>query len=57
MVTEALEDVDNGTADSLDVVVCGGTDNRIEGRGSGKGSNDLIRGQHDARRRMEAAIW
>ena len=57
MVTEALEEVDDVTADFIDVVVCGGTDHRIEGGGSGKGSNDLIRGQHDAWISMAEDIW
>ena len=55
--TEALEEVDDVTVDSLDVIVCGGTNHRIKGVGSGgKGSNDIIWGQHDARMRTAAPI-
>ena len=38
VVTEALEEANNGTTDSLNVVVCGGTNQRLEGVGVGGGS-------------------
>ena len=56
VITEALEEVDNVTADSIDTVVGWCTNNRLEGvGGGGKGSNILVRGQHVTWARMVVA--
>ena len=57
VVTENMKEVDDSTADSLDVVVCWGTNHRLKIVNSGKkGSSDFIQGQHDARTRRSADV-
>ena len=53
-----LEEFNNCTAHSFDVVVCRGNYHRLEGVGGGsEGSNNLIQGRHDAQTRTATAIW